>query len=177
MWLKRFSADNRFCFRITADTFIVDMTGSSIIIRDRNTNKILKKHSRHNYLYTGDISSDETECFALENGKHFYVYSLKTFELIKRVMLPKYYESIDLCGHYSEGEKFIVIPAHRWCNGKNCDDGHNEYVLCRYETVQHTLIDKTVIDNLNSYVWDDEHLWEPIQAKSRKRSTRTYLRF
>jgi len=164
MWLRRFTMDKRYMFTITANAFIVEITGGSVIMRDRNTKQILKKHKGYNYLYTGDISPDETECFALENGKHFYIYSLKTFEPIKKITLPRCYESIDVCGHYSDDGRFIEIPVHRWINGNKQHEGHYEYLLCKYETDQYTLVDKSVIPDIAPYIWLNKDLWGPLDT-------------
>lgn len=150
-------------YHIASNKFIVQLTGGSIIIRDRHSNEIFKRHTGHHYLYTGDISADETECFALENGKHFYVYSLENFELIKRVTLPKTYESMDMYGHYSEDGKFIYIPAARWVGNPYISEGYYELIVCKYETKTYTLVDKKTLDNWDSftdYRWRLGDLWE-----------------
>ncbi len=87
-----------------------------MIIEDNVTGKELKRFKGYNYLYTGDISPDEKWLFALENGKHFFVYSLETLEEIKRVTLPRGFESIDVYGFYSEDGTVLNIPAEKWVN-------------------------------------------------------------
>lgn len=144
---------------IASNQFIVQLTGGSIIIKDRHSDEVFKKYTGHHYLYTGDISPDETECFALENGKHFYIYSLENFALIKRVTLPKCYESIDMYGHYSEDGKFIYIPASRWVGNEKLSQGYYEYVVCKYETEHYTLVDKKVVDNWRKYRWRLGEAW------------------
>lgn len=89
MWEYFIDYDRAWLFRVTSNRFIVQITGGSIIILDRNTQKQLKRHKGYAYLYTGDISPDEKLCFALENEKYFLVYSMENYELIKRVTLPR----------------------------------------------------------------------------------------
>ena len=134
-----------------------------MIIIDRNNNEILKRNTGHHYLYTGDINTDETECFALENGKHFYVYSLIDFELIKRITLPKGYESMDMYGHYSEDGKFVYIPAARWVGNPHISEGHYDIVVFKYETETHTLVDKKSLgswDAFTEYRWRLGDAWK-----------------
>lgn len=153
MWKHHIDKKHGWTYCVTSDNFIIQMTGGSITILDRQTQTLLKKHKGHNYLYTGDISPDETQCFALENGKHFYIYSLKNFELIKRVTLPRGYECIDMYGHYTENGQHICIPAHKWIGVEYLSLGYYEYVMCQYETQQHTLVEKNIIDNHDQFRW------------------------
>ena len=162
-WI-RFRGDGPgYQYHMASNKFIVQLTGGSIIIRDRYTREMLKRYTGHHYLYTGDISPDETKCFALENGKHFYVYSLQDFELIKRVTLPKTYESMDMYGHYSEDGKFIYIPAARWVRNPHISEGCYELLVFKYETEDYTLIDKKALDTWDSftdYRWRLGDLWD-----------------
>ncbi len=75
--------------RVKSENFFIEITGGSVKITDKHTNELIKIFKGYTYLYTGDIRPDEAEFFALENGKHFYVYSLKNFELIKRKLMIK----------------------------------------------------------------------------------------
>lgn len=158
-WIRFRGKGAGYSYCIASNKFIVQLTGGSIIIKDRHSNDILKRYTGHHYLYTGDISPDETECFALENGKHFYVYSLEDFALVKRVTLPKCYESIDMYGHYSEDGKFIYIPASRWVGNAYISEGYYEYVVCKYETANYTLADKKVVSDWHDYRWRLGDVW------------------
>ena len=139
-----------------SNKFIIQLTGGSIAILDRQTQTLLKQYKGHHYLYTGDISPDETQCFALENGKHFYVYSLENYELIKRVTLPRGYECIDMYGHYTEDGTQICIPAHKWIGNEAISEGYYEYVMCRYEAQQLTFIEKAIIEDPQPYWWKND---------------------
>ena len=116
-----------------SNSFIIEITGGSVRIIGKENRNLLKVFKGYNYLYTGGINPDETDFFALENGKHFYIYSLKDFDLVKRVTLPRTYESIDVCGFYSDDGKILNIPAQRYVyEDKEAHKGHYEYVLCKY---------------------------------------------
>lgn len=140
--------------RVQSEKFLIEITGGSAKIIDRNTGKLIKAFKGYTYLYTGDIRPDESEFFALENGKHFYVYSLNTFELIKRITLPKGYESIDVNGFYSYDGNILNIPVQRYIyTNKAKEKGYYEYILCKYETEKYTLVDKINIEDYSIYHW------------------------
>ncbi len=116
-------------------SFVVHFTGGSIKIFDKSSQKLLRTFKGLHYVYTGSIHPNETQCFALENGKHFYVISLETMELIKRITLPKGYESIDAVGYYSSDGTTINIPASRYVNDSNdSSGGYYERILCKYRS-------------------------------------------
>jgi hypothetical protein len=153
MWEYHTDEKRGWKYSVTSDNFIIQITGGSIMIFDRQTNAMLRQHKGHHYLYTGDISPDETRCFALENGKHFYAYSLENCELIKRVTLPRGYECIDMYGRYSDDGTQICIPAHKWIGNEAISEGYYEYIMCRYDAQQLTLIEKAIIEDPEQYWW------------------------
>ncbi len=157
-------------FIVDSENYTVRFTGGSIIISDRKTGNVLKCISGFSYLYTGGLSPDESQFFALENGKHFYVYSLKDFNLIKRITLPRGFEAIDVTGFYSEDGTGIIIPASRYVyDGKTRmiqsnmlyepieeKTGYYEYVLCKYCSENLTLSEKEPIadyEEFRKYGW------------------------
>ena len=159
MWQHNIDTTSGWKYSVTSNSFIIQTTGGSISILDRQTKENLRNYKGHNYLYTGDISPDETQCFALENGKHFYVYSLEVFELIKRVTLPRGYVCIDMYGHYTEDGKEICIPAQKWSGNEAISEGHYEYIMCRYDAKQLHLVEKVALEDPAPYRWIlDDHL-------------------
>ena len=141
-------------FTIDSKSFIIKITGGSVKIINKQTERLIKEFKGYTYLYTGDVHPEETEFFALENGKHFFVYSLRSFERLKRITLPRTYESIDVCGFYSDEGKVINIPAQRYVyEDKAKNFGHYEYVLCKYSTDNYDLIEKEPIPSKMPYHW------------------------
>lgn len=175
MWTRICTEEPRYCYTITSNRYVVEITGGSIIIKDRTAGVVLKRHSGHKYLYTGDIHPDETQCFALENGKHFYVYSLKDGELVKRVTLPKGYEAMDVYGFYEGDGTVLSIPAQKWVAIRGHMEGYYEHVLFRYETRDYTLLEKVADPEYLAHGWvqiEDEEpdpeeaaaFWEELGA-------------
>lgn len=175
LWMRHVDTQSGWKYHIISNAFIVQFTGGSIIIQDRKSRHILRKHTGHKYLYTGDIRPDETECFALENGKHFFVYSLESLELVRRVTLPQGYESIDMCGHYSKDGMYIYIPVSRWVGNEYLSQGYYEYAMCRYETEGHTLVDKVVVgdrEKIRENRWNFGIFWDPPAEKPQHQQDR-----
>lgn len=172
MWEHHTENKHGWKYSVTSDRYIVRITGGSIIILDKETQTPLKQYKGHHYLYTGDISPDETQCFALENGKHFYVYSLENYGLIKRITLPRGYDCIDMYGHYTEDGACICIPAHKWIGNEAIGEGYYEYVMCRYDARTLALIEKVIIDDPEKHWWKlDETIPEtdPAEAETIQR--------
>ncbi len=158
MWKKSVCREPDWRYTVESNSYIVQMTGGSVYITEKSTGTLLKHFKGLNYVYTGDIKPDESECFALENGKHFYVYSLKNCELIKRVTLPKFYESIDMLGFYSENGAFLNIPVSRWISKSERKEdyynkGYYQHAICMYETKDYSLVKKVVVKNLDNHRW------------------------
>ena len=152
-WLRLFDFDQHSYFTIKTDRFIIHITGGSIVISDRITGAKPKQIKGYNYLYTGDVKPDETEIFALENGKHFYVISLEDFTQKLKITLPRFYEAIDVYGSFSSDGNILYVPVQRWRNN------NYEYCLCEYETKSYSLVNmkKSIIRKLHIgiYLFDD----------------------
>jgi hypothetical protein len=147
-------------YTLESSLYIIEITGGSVRIIEKATNTLKKEFKGYTYLYTGAIHPDETEFFALENGKHFYIYSLAKFELKQRITLPKGYESIDVCGFYSDDGNTINIPAQRYVyDNKEQGIGHYEYIICKYSSVDYRLIEKINIPNKRTFLWNDIKKW------------------
>ena len=74
--------------------------------------------------------------------------------------MPRGYDSIDVCGFYSEDGTIINIPAERYVyDDKEKELGHYEYIICKYSSVDYTLIAKMDIPDIHPYLWDDIKKW------------------
>lgn len=54
----------------------------------------------------------------MENGKHFYIFSLGKKVQRKRITLPRTYESIDLYGTYSDDGRILFVPVQKYIDEK-----------------------------------------------------------
>ena len=134
--MYNFDWDKMDFFTITTTSFIINITGGSVKFLDKKDDSPLKVIKGFNYLYTGDVNGNETELMALENGKHFYIFSLEDFSQKKKVTLKRGYESIDMCGRYSEDGKYLNIPVSKYVD----EETGYDYRLCQYETENYNLL-------------------------------------
>lgn len=144
--MYNFNWETRNFFTITTEKLIINITGGSVIFKYKEPEQLIKIIKGFNYLYTGDVKPDETELMALENGKHFYVFSLSDFGQTKKVTLPRNYESIDVCGKYSEDGKILYIPVYRFIE----NEGYI-HKICQYETDTYSLISMDSISKEEYY--------------------------
>lgn len=146
-------------FTITTDSYIVRISGGSVKFYYKENDVLIKSVKGFKYLYTGDVNVSETEMMALENGKHFYILSLKDFTQTKRVTLPRGYESIDVCGKYSKDGKVLCIPVSKYIDEKE----RYGYWLCQYETENYTMLKMESISREEkdgwSWVEDSDELY------------------
>ena len=144
-----FDTNSRTFFTITTDHYIAELSGGSVRVSDRTTKKLLFRKSGFNYLYTADISPDEKTLAALENVKHFYVFSLKSFSQCRRITLPRGYESIDGYPCFSPCGNEILIPVSRY---ESRDPGYR-YYICRYDASTYQMLSMTEIDYDSFPAW------------------------
>lgn len=142
-----FDFDTKVFFTITTDLYIIQLTGGSVIIRNKTHDHEIKCLKGYHYLYTGDVKPDESELFVLENGKHFYVISLKNYVQIKKVTLPRTYEAIDVYGDFSDDGKTLLIPVYKYV------DNEYKYWLCEYETDKYSLVNMKSVKQYEVNHW------------------------
>ena len=121
-----------FC-TVTTENYVVQITGGSILITLKDTNHVVLHRKGYHYLYTGDVSPDETQLCVLENGKHFYIITLSDFLPVQRITLPRSYEAIDVYPTYSADGTALYVPVQKYA------DGDYRYQLCEYETESYSL--------------------------------------
>ena len=129
-----------FCVIIT-EKFVIGVKTGRVLFLDKNTKKRLDPIMGFHNLVTGDVKADESELAVLEQGKHFHVISLKTFEVVKKVSLPRTFYASDTYCTYSEDGKTLAVPMEKY----DYDKRGYVYMLCEYETENYTLISKKEI--------------------------------
>lgn len=147
-------------YSLESSLYRIEIIGGSVRIIEKTTNILKKAFKGYTYLYTGALHPHELEFFALENGKHFFVFSLSNLELKQRITLPRGYNAIDVCGFYSEDGNTINIPAERYVYDNKVQElGHYEYIICKYSSADYTLIEKVDIPDKRPYLWDEIKEW------------------
>ena len=139
-----------FCIIIT-DRYVIGVKTGRVIFLDKQTKKRLKPIMGFHNLVTGDVKSDGSEMVVLEYGKHFHVISLETFEVVKKVTLPRTFMATDGYCTYSDDGKTLTVPINKY------DYDKRKYVYCRceYETKGYTLLSQTEISRKEADFWTD----------------------
>ena len=139
-----------FCIIIT-DRYVIGVKTGRVIFLDKKTKKRLTPIMGFHNLVTGDVKSDGSEMVVLEHGKHFHVISLETFEVVKKVTLPRTYMATDVYCTYSDDGKTLTIPISKY----DYDERKYKYCRCEYETEGYTLLSQTEITREEVDQWTD----------------------
>lgn len=139
-----------FCIIIT-DRYVIGVKTGRVIFLDKKTKQRLKPIMGFHNLVTGDVKSDGSELVVLEHGKHFHVISLETFEVVKKVLLPRSYMAADVYCTYSDDGSILTVPVSKY----DYDKRQYVYLRCEYETKDYTLVSKTEIDREEVDHWTD----------------------
>ena len=139
-----------FCIIIT-DRYVIGVKTGRVIFLDKKTKQRLKPIMGFHNLVTGDVKSDGSELVVLEHGKHFHVISLETFEVVKKVLLPRSYMAMDVYCTYSDDGSILTVPVSKY----DYDKRQYVYLRCEYETKDYTLVSKTEIDREEVDHWTD----------------------
>lgn len=150
-WQRLFDSDlgAREFFTIITEHYSIALSGGSVSVSDITTKTKLFTKKGFKYLYTGDVSPDEKVLVALENGKHFYLFSLETLSLLKRVTLPRGYDSTDAYPSFSPDGSELIVPVSRY---KDETLGYL-FFLCRYDTQNYNLISMTEVSFNDFPAW------------------------
>ena len=150
-WRRVIDPDGEaFCVIIT-DKYVIGVKTGRIIFMDKKTKKRLDPIMGFHHLVTGDVKPDESELAVLESGKNFHIISLKTFEVIKKVSLPRTFYSNDSYCTYSEDGSTLTVPIMKYDNDKS----EYVYMHCEYETENYTLINKKAITRQEMDWWSN----------------------
>lgn len=139
-----------FCIIIT-DRYVIGVRTGRVIFLDKKTKQKLKPITGFHNLLTGDVKSDGSEMVVLEQGNHFHVISLETFEVIKKVTLPRTYTAIDMYCTYSDDGKTLTVPISKY----DYNVGEYKYCRCEYETEGYALLSQTEITRQEVDQWSD----------------------
>ena len=151
-WRRVINPDGEAFCNIVTKSYVIGIKTGRVIFLDKNTKKRLDPIMGFHNLITGDVKSDESELVVLENGKHFHVISLKTFEVTKKVTVPRSTYTGDVYCTFSDDGKILYVPV------QNYDYDKRDYIhyLCEYETTNYTLVKKAVITRKEVDWWSDE---------------------
>lgn len=151
-WRRVINPDGEAFCNIVTKSYVIGIKTGRVIFLDKKTKKRLDPIMGFHHLITGDVKSDESELVVLENGKHFHVISLKTFEVTKKVLVPRGTYTGDVYCTFSDDGKILYVPVQLY----DYDIRQYRYFRCEYETENYTLLSKTEVKREEVDHWTDE---------------------
>ena len=140
-WRRVINPDGEAFCNIITDNYVIGVKTGRVIFFDKKTKKRLPPVMGFHNLVTGDVKYDESELAVLQQGNHFYVLSLKTFEVTHKVTLPRGFVASDVYCTYSDDGRKLFVPIQKYDNSA----GKYRFFLCEYETEGYTLTSRTEI--------------------------------
>ncbi len=93
-------------------SYIIGCTGPKAVILDRQLNLIHTVDGLE-YVYSAQVSPDETKLLLISNGNKFYVVDMQTFEKTRITVRAPYNYNLEGLGCWSFDGKSIWIPVNR----------------------------------------------------------------
>ncbi|MBP0974085.1 MAG: hypothetical protein J5851_09300 [Oscillospiraceae bacterium] len=121
---------------IITDHYVIGVKTARVVFIDRQTKEDLAPVKGMTNLRAGDVKADESEMAVVGMGRCFWVISLKTFEITKKVFFPKGFTSSDVYGTYSEDGTRFSVCVQKY----DYDNGRYIFLRCEYETENYTLV-------------------------------------
>jgi hypothetical protein len=132
-------------------SYIIGCTGQKAAIMDRQLNLIHTVVGLE-YVYSAEVSPDETKLLLISNGNKFYVVDLHTFEKTRITVKAPYNQNLEGQGCWSFDGKSIWIPVQRCINStlrRYCVHDFRKYQ--DYLADKYCLIAISKIDSNNTY--------------------------
>ena len=95
-----------------SQSYIVGCTGQKAAIMDKQLNLIHTVEGLE-YVYSAEVSPDETKLLLISNGNKFYIVDMHTFEKTRLTIKAPYNHNLEGRGCWSCDGKFVWIPVQR----------------------------------------------------------------
>lgn len=99
-------------------SYIIGCTGQKAIITDRQLN-LIHTIEGLDYVYSAQVSPDETKLLLISNGNRFYIVDMQTFEKIRVTVKAPYNHNLQGNGCWSFDGEAVWIPVQRSTDGIN----------------------------------------------------------
>ena len=95
-----------------SQSYIIGCTGQKATIMDRQLNLICTVEGLE-YVYSAEVSPDETKLLLISNGNKFYIVDMHTFEKTRITVKAPYSHNLEGRGCWSFDGKAVWIPVQR----------------------------------------------------------------
>lgn len=136
-WRRVVTPDGEAFGVIITDHYVIGIKTARVVFIDRQTKEDMAPVKGMHNLRSGDVKPDESEMVAVGMERCFWVISLKSFEITKKVFFPRGFISSDVFGTYSEDGSRFSIDVQKY----DYDNGRYIFLRCEYETENYTLVD------------------------------------
>lgn len=115
-----------------SQSYIIGCTGQKAAIMDKQLNLIHTVEGLE-YVYSAEVSPDETKLLLISNGNRFYIVDLHTFEKTRITVKSPYNHNLEGLGCWSFDGGSVWIPVQRSIGYVNstlrryCVDDFNKY--------------------------------------------------
>jgi len=93
-------------------SYIVGCTGRKAAIMDKHLNLIHTVEGLE-YVYSAEVSPDETKLLLISTGNRFYIVDLRTFEKTRITVKSPYNQNLEGRGCWSFDGRSVWIPVQR----------------------------------------------------------------
>ncbi len=113
-------------------SYIIGCTGPKAVILDKQRNLIHTVEGLE-YVYSAEVSPDETKLLLISNGNKFYIVDLHTFEKTRITVKAPYNDNLEGRGCWSFDGRSLWIPVQRSTGAMNstlrcyCVDDLSQY--------------------------------------------------
>ena len=154
-----------------SQSYIIGCTGQKASIMDKQLNLIHTVEGLE-YVYSAEVSPDETKLLLISNGNKFYIVDLHTFEKTRITVKAPYNHNLEGRGCWSFDGKSIWIPVQRSTGYINST--LRRYCVDDFEKFEDCLADKYCINGISRIDSNNTYF---LTGHNRRENNRTYFIF
>lgn len=152
-----------------SQSYIVGCTGQKAAIMDKQLNLIHTVEGL-DYVYSAEVSPDETKLLLISNGNRFYIVDMHTFEKKRITVKAPYNHNLEGQGCWSFDGKAILIPVQRSTGYINST--LRRYCVDDFDKYEDYLADKYYINGISRIDTNNTYF---LTGYNRQENNRTYF--
>jgi len=150
-------------------SYIIGCTGQKAIIMDKQLNLIHTVEGLE-YVYSTEVSPDETKLLLISTGNKFYIVDLHTFEKTRITVKSPYNHNLEGMGCWSFDGNSVLIPVQRGTGFINST--LRCYCVHDFSKYEDYLADKYYLNGISKVPGNNTYF---LTGYNRKENNRTYL--
>ncbi len=150
-------------------SYIVGCTGKKAVIIDKQLNHIHTVEGLE-YVYSAEVSPDETKLLLISNGNKFYIVDMNTFEKTRITVKAPYNHNLEGRGCWSFDGESVWIPVQRSTDYINST--LRCYCVQDFSKYEDYLADKYYLNGISKIEANNTYF---LTGYNRQESNRTYF--